>query len=259
MDGTLLTPLEVVGLYKDVTAAFMSDNPAFMGAKVIYAPHRFQSEADVGNRLEEALKMMEVYPSFFAGFDLVGQEDKGGPLLKFVPELLEARAKNLNYFFHSGETDWRGTPIDENLFDAILLNSTRIGHGYALAHHPHLLKMAAEKGIAVELCPVSNQVLNLIKDARNHPGKALLQNGFPVVIASDGPGIWGSRGLSHDFYYAFMALGGARADLRFIKQLAINSIIYSSMSTDEKALALSRWSESWTEAIDAIVEFYDSS
>jgi len=102
--------------------------------------------------------MKENFGSFFAGFDMVGQEDKGGPLLQFVPQLLEASAQGLPFFFHSGETGWRGTPIDENLFDAILLNTTRIGHGYALAQYPHLMEMAEEKGIAVELCPISNQV-----------------------------------------------------------------------------------------------------
>lgn len=43
--------------------------------------------------------------------------------------------------------------------DAILLGSKRIGHGYALAKHPKLLELLKKHDIAVEVNPVSNQVI----------------------------------------------------------------------------------------------------
>ena len=54
--------------------------------------------------------------------------------------------------------DLQDTVVDQNLFDAILLNTTRIGHGYALSKHPVLMKIVKERGIAVEVDPISNQV-----------------------------------------------------------------------------------------------------
>ena len=49
--------------------------------------------------------------------------------------------------------------------------------------------MAIEKNIAIELCPISNQVLKLVDDLRNHPIVELIQDGnFPIVIAPDDPG-----------------------------------------------------------------------
>ena len=68
------------------------------------------------------------YPNDIVGFDLVGQEDKGCPLKYFARELLRL-GNEAQFFFHAGETNWNGQNSDENLVDAILLNTKRIGHG----------------------------------------------------------------------------------------------------------------------------------
>lgn len=55
-------------------------------------------------------------------------------------------------------SDWQGTSIDRNLIDAILLNTTRIGHGFALIKHPWVLKAVKDREIPIEVNPISNQV-----------------------------------------------------------------------------------------------------
>ncbi|XP_074032812.1 adenosine deaminase-like [Leptinotarsa decemlineata] len=155
------------------------------------------------------------------------------PLSSFVPQLEEMKLKyGATFFFHAGETNWYGESTDFNLFDAILLNTTRIGHGYALLKHPLAMKMIKEKNIAVEICPISNQVLKLVDDIRNHPGAILIANNFPVVVASDDPSVWGAKGLSYDWYYAFMGMTSRESDLRFLQQLAKNSIEFSTFDEE---------------------------
>ena len=118
------------------------------------------SSSIVDTHLKLAAELQEEYPDFVVGFDLVGQEDLGRPLVEFASQLLEAKAANpkLNFFFHAGETDWQGSQADFNIMDAVLLNATRIGHGYSITKHPEVLKMAKERDIPIELCPISNQV-----------------------------------------------------------------------------------------------------
>ena len=48
--------------------------------------------------------------------------------------------------------------VDENLIDAIILKATRIGHGFAIGKHPSVMDLARTNSVAVEICPISNQV-----------------------------------------------------------------------------------------------------
>jgi adenosine deaminase CECR1 len=54
-----------------------------------------------------------------------GQEDKGKPLIDFLPALLSAAADGIPTFYHAAETNWQGQSTDINVIDALLLNVTR--------------------------------------------------------------------------------------------------------------------------------------
>lgn len=127
----------------------------------------------------------------FPGFDLVGHEEMGNELRHFVPQFLDFRKKckakelDIPFLFHCGETLDVGGNVDGNLFDAILLKAKRIGHGYALARHPLLMEIFKEKNIAIESCPISNEILGLTPVIAGHNLPILLANNVPCTINSD--------------------------------------------------------------------------
>ena len=156
-----LTKYEAAQQYLEVTSQFESDHiHDYCGTAVIIAQSRKASPSVVDTHLRLAAELQSHHPEFFIGFDLVGQEDLGRPLVEFAPQLLQARAASpdLKFFFHAGETDWHDSEADLNIIDAILLNATRIGHGYSITRHPEALKMIKKNDIAIEVCPISNQV-----------------------------------------------------------------------------------------------------
>lgn len=137
--------------------------------------------------------------------------------------------------------------------DAVLLGTKRIGHGYSLLKHPKVVELVKSKDIAIEVNPVSNQVLRLIDDYRNHPASVFLANNIPVVISSDDPSFWEVTPLSHDFYMAFLGIASRHADLRVLKKFAMNSIKYSSINDNEKEAAFAKWEVKWDSFIDQLV------
>ncbi|XP_030771093.1 LOW QUALITY PROTEIN: adenosine deaminase 2 [Rhinopithecus roxellana] len=240
-----------VKTYQEVAQKFVETHPEFIGIKIIYSDDRSKDVAVIAESIRTAMGLRTKFPTVVAGFDLVGHEDTGHSLHDYKEALMiPARdGVKLPYFFHAGETDWQCTSIDKNILDALMLNTTRIGHGFALSKHPAARAYSWKKDIPIEVCPISNQVLKLVSDLRNHPVAALMAIGHPMVISSDDPAMFGAKGLSYDFYEAFMGIGGMKADLRTLKQLAMNSIRYSSLLETEKNTFMEIWKKRWDKFI----------
>lgn len=79
------------------------------------------------------------------------------------------------------------------------------------------MSLVKKYDIAIEVNPISSQVLRLVADTRNHPASVFFSDNYPVVVSSDDPSFWEATPLSHDFYYAFLGIASARQDLNMEK------------------------------------------
>jgi len=140
------------------------------------------------------------------------------------------------------------------LYDALLLNSSRIGHGFALRNHPKLRQRVREAGVAIEICILSNQVLGLIDDMRNHPVVSFIAEGLPLVLSSDDPGFWGAQAVSYDWWAAFVVASESCAGIGLLKQLALNSLTHAMVDESRRAELMSEWKSRWEVYIDWLLE-----
>ncbi|MEK6480357.1 hypothetical protein WJR50_22630 [Catalinimonas sp. 4WD22] len=247
-------PDTAIQYLKEVEAEMQEEHPAF-SLKLIYTSLRFFPEEVVMQHLEDAYKYRQRYPEIVRGFDLVANEDDGHSTLFFLDNWLKMDSLEKVYgidmplYLHDGESDWHTI---KNLYDAVLLNSERIGHGFNLNHFPILQEQIKSKDICLEVCPLSNQILGYVGDLRVHPANYLLRRGVQCTISTDDPAIFGYNGLSYDYWSILLAW---QLDLQAIKKLAMNSLIYSSLPDEEKDKSLEHWEEQWNEFINYADDF----
>nr|POF08201.1 adenosine deaminase cecr1 [Quercus suber] len=221
------------------------------GIKIIYSTPRSIPRPMMQKELNDCIRLKLQHPDLICGFDLVGAEDRPNSISVYA-DLLVAFTKTctelnikIPFMFHAGETllDTGGSanPENSNLYDAVLLEAERIGHGYALLKHPLLIERYKEKNICLELCPISNELLHLCGNAREHPFPALLAAGLHCTLNADNPSLFRgsskhSSSLSHEFYQVMV--GDTRMTVHGWKQLAEWSIEHSCINPEEKEMAM---------------------
>jgi adenosine deaminase CECR1 len=222
---------------------------SFKGARMIWTVIRSLDNKMIIPRMKDCVAIKKTYPALICGFDFVAQEDRGRPLTDLTPVIFWFKKHcmqegfDIPFFFHAGECLGDGDETDNNLFDAILLGTRRIGHGYSLYKHPLLIDMVKEKKILVESCPISNEILRLSSSVLSHSLPALLSRGVAVSLNNDDPAILGhgKNGLTHDYWQSFMAW--ENLGLEGIATMAENSLKWCAIE-DQKPAA---WTKDITE------------
>ena len=159
---------------------YLEQNPQLIDFVFLIYGSRRKPTSDILNDIKLAISTQKEYSRLIRGYDLVGEEDLGHTLLFHSDTLIDAfnyAQKSNGSFglvFHTVETNWPedfllskygdGVATLGNIYDSLVLRTHRIGHGLGLVKHPNLYPYLKQKGIAVEICPSSNQILGkLIK------------------------------------------------------------------------------------------------
>ena len=129
----------------------------------------------------------------YAGRGVVGfglsNDERRGSTADFAGAFAIAGRADLLLVPHGGEL--RGPDHIRLCLDA--LNPGRLGHGVRAAEDPRLLDEIVERGIALEVCPVSNVALGVYSDLTSVPLPQLLDAGATVALGADDPLLFGSR------------------------------------------------------------------
>ena len=278
------TPSEGYGDFFDTFDAELekfrakSKDKSFWGCRFIWCAVRSLDRKAIIDNMKDCLEIKVEFPDLIAGFDLVGQEDHGRSLADMTPELFWFKKRcaeegvDIPFFFHAGETLGDGDEADQNLHDAILLGTRRIGHAFSLFKHPLLIDMVKEKRIMVESCPISNEVLRLTSSIKSHPLPALLAQGVSASLSNDDPAILGHGGvgLTPDFWQALQ--GWDNLGLQGLASLAQNSVRFAAFDPDQdskewikdlqdgvygqgvRADRMKQWTDDWNKFCEWVVE-----
>jgi adenosine deaminase CECR1 len=279
----MLILLEEVELVQKRLHADGKFNQFPFGFKIIYCAPRSIPLSMMKTEIADCIKLKREFPNLICGFDLVGAEDRPNHIGYYADLLIDmqetCRRDNLDipFMFHAGETllDTGGgsDPANSNLYDAVLLNAKRIGHGFSLLKHPTLVKAFKErkpKPICIELCPTSNELLHLCRNIKEHPYPEILAAGIPCTVNSDNPSLFrydirhlnairhdltsGSNNVSYEFYQ--IMVGSPTMNIHGWRQLAEWSIEYSCLNEADQATAVRIFEADWDAFCTWIIDTY---
>jgi adenosine deaminase CECR1 len=236
-------PSQEMDLYVSIRNEIKKSHPEF-DFKVIYSLEQSEKEKTLKEHYEIALNLFENFPDVFGGFDFAKKKYDKAEIKSLVNLYFKTRQDPyyaeifLPLFFNPEESIG---DFHEGIYDAILLNSIRVGYALEMYKHPELMKLLRDKEIAIEISPIANQVFKFVPDLRQHPVEVYINHGVPFVLGSDKQGIL-KHGLSHQYYEAVMAWN---LDLKSLKHLILNSINYSLKDESEKAVLKKLWENKW--------------
>jgi aminodeoxyfutalosine deaminase len=135
------------------------------------------------------------------GIGLGGLPEEGFPPEPYAEAFDLAREGGLASVPHAGEG--AGPESIRGALDA--LHADRIRHGVRAVEDPELVAELAERGIVLDVCPISNLRLGVVPSLEEHPLPQLVAAGVRCSISTDDPAMFDTD-LTRD-YEAAASLG----------------------------------------------------
>ena len=178
--------------------------------------------------------------SLVVGVNLLGPEDNWTSRENYSLQMrmvgfLHNIFPKVNIALHAGELNLGLVPTDDLRFhikEAVEIGkASRIGHGVDIVwelNSDQILKEMARNHVAIEIMPVSNQVI-LGVTGKDHPFPIYFSRGVPIVLASDDAGV-----LRTDLSEQFVVIASEYPTIKYqdFKKFVRNSIEYSFLKGD---------------------------
>lgn len=161
----------------EIIAAIRSAAPAGLEVRVFTGMLR----TDIGGDLRPTIDQLHTWDGL-SGVDLHGfEQQETHPDTAAVWKKLREAGKVTKC--HAGEFDGPA-----RVREAIeVLGVTRIQHGVRSIEDPAVVKLAAERGVTFDVCPISNVGLKVVPSLKEHPLRRLLAAGVRCTVSTDDP------------------------------------------------------------------------
>jgi len=171
-----------------------------------------------------------------AGVDLHGHE-----LMPTKPDTARVwaklRAAGKVTKCHAGEFDGSA-----RVREAIeVLGVTRIQHGVRAIENPAVVKLAVDRGVTFDVCPISNLGLQVVPDMAHHPLRKLAEAGVRCTISTDDP-LCFANSVNEEYVAISHGLGFTRPELA---RFARNGFEVADLTAAQK--------KPWLAQLDAII------
>jgi adenosine deaminase len=215
----------------EIIAAIKSAAPAGLAVRVFTGMLR----SDLSGPLRPLIDQLHTWDSL-DGVDLHGVEQ-----LPTAPDTAQVwaklRAAGKVTKCHAGEFDGPA-----RVREAIeVLGVSRIQHGVRAVEDPAVVRLAAERGVTFDVCPISNVGLQVVPNMASHPLRRLGEAGIRCTISTDDPLCFGNS-LNEEYAAIAQGLGYTRPELA---QLARNGFEVASLDAREK--------QPWLDQLDAMI------
>ena len=162
-------------------------------------------------------QLEEVCSEGVVGVGIGGSEHEYPPA-PFRDVFARAKAAGFRVNAHAGE----GAGAD-SIWAAIReLGVDRIGHGTRACEDPHLVEYLVAHHIPLEMCPMSNVRIGVVRALREHPIRRFFEAGVPVSVNTDDPKMFQTR-LADEYRLLEEQCGFSRSDVRELILAAIRA------------------------------------
>jgi len=215
----------------EIIAAIKSAAPEELEVRVFAGMLR----SDISGALRPMIDQLHTWNDL-AGVDLHGLETmRTEPDTAAIWARLRAAGKVTKC--HAGEFDGAA-----RVREAVeILGVTRIQHGVRAIEDPAVVKLAVDRGVTFDVCPISNVGLKVFPDLANHPLRRLSEAGIRCTISTDDP-LCFANSVNEEYLAISHGLSFTRKELA---QFARNGFEVASLSNAQK--------RSWLDELEAIV------
>ncbi len=208
----------------EIIAAIRAAVPAGLEVRIFTGMLR----SDIAGDLRPVIDQLHTWDGL-AGVDLHGFEQMPTePATAAVWAKLRAAGKVTKC--HAGEFDGPA-----RVREAIeVLGVTRIQHGVRAIEDPAVVRLAAERGVTFDVCPISNIRLKVFPSFAAHPIRRLMQAGVNCTVSTDDP-LCFANALNDEYVALADGLQFTRAELA---QAARNGWAVANVSAATRKAAL---------------------